>query len=171
MSMEFDRPDLSTFESRLGPLLRKASPKMFRAVSRRSISEFMRNAGIGAGPRSATDGGPLRIVSGRLARSLRGARTRGTAESVRRIEIRRRRATLEFGTSVPYGAVHEYGFLGTVSVRAHQRGGKSVRSHQRRMNIPKRAYLEPAGARAIDEINRIWLDDVLLPAFNQSAST
>lgn len=171
MSLEFDSPDLSSFEDHFRRRMKAAASKMHEAISRRSISEFMRDAGLGAGRRSATDKGPLRIVSGRLARSLRGARTRGSSESVRKLDIRRRQATLQFGTRVPYGAVHEGGFSGTVTVRAHNRGGHSVRSHQRRMNIPKRAYLDPAGKRALPEIERIWLDDVLVPAFNDAART
>lgn len=46
--------------------------------------------------------------------------------------------------NVPYAAVHEFGFHGTQSVRAHQRRGGNVRAHSRVMNIRERAFLRPA---------------------------
>ena len=45
---------------------------------------------------------------------------------------------------VPYAAVHEFGFKGTVHVRGHQRRGAGVRGHARRVNIRARPYLRPA---------------------------
>lgn len=61
------------------------------------------------------------------------------------------------GTNVQYAAVHEYGFAGTVTVKAHMRmikqaWGKalknphevSVRSHGRQVNLPERSFLRSA---------------------------
>jgi phage gpG-like protein len=58
------------------------------------------------------------------------------------------------GTNVEYARVHEYGFSGTVTVKAHMRmitqaWGKnlknphevSVRSHGRQVNLPERSFL------------------------------
>jgi phage gpG-like protein len=43
------------------------------------------------------------------------------------------------GASVRYGAVHEFGFLGEVQVKAYRRKGRSVKAFTRRMNIRARA--------------------------------
>ena len=48
---------------------------------------------------------------------------------------------LEIGTNVKYANAHQFGFSGTVNVRAHSRKGKPVRAHSRRMNIPARPFL------------------------------
>lgn len=66
-------------------------------------------------------------------------------------------AILRVGSyGVPYAAVHEFGFKGNVTVRAHPRHiskvfGRNVaphetnvRSYSRRMNIKERPYLRPA---------------------------
>ncbi|MEP0814518.1 MAG: hypothetical protein HRF49_07630 [bacterium] len=56
-------------------------------------------------------------------------------------------------TNVEYAAVHEYGFSGTVQVRAHERKmnqafgrptapfTQNVRSHSRKLNLKERRYL------------------------------
>lgn len=50
--------------------------------------------------------------------------------------------TLEIGTAIKYANVHQFGFSGTVSVRAHARKGtKGVKAHSRKMNIPQREFL------------------------------
>jgi phage gpG-like protein len=50
--------------------------------------------------------------------------------------------------NVPYAAVHEFGYRGTVQIPAHTRntrfGAVSVRAHSRRMNVRQRPYLRPA---------------------------
>jgi len=95
----------------------------------------------------------LLVDSGRLRRSIRI--TRVTAD------------TAAVGTDVPYAGVHNDGFRGTVTVKAHSRkkygkqkekyttrsgrernrtvttviGSTAVKSHSRKMNIPKRRYL------------------------------
>src|SRR5215831_2854404 len=48
------------------------------------------------------------------------------------------------GTEVPYAAIHEYGFSGTETVRAHLRESRTgkvfqVREHTRTMDMPARA--------------------------------
>lgn len=59
------------------------------------------------------------------------------------------------GTNVRYARVHEFGFQGTVSVRAHLRhvvqvfgrpiaATQNVRAHTRRMNLPERSFLRSA---------------------------
>jgi phage gpG-like protein len=50
------------------------------------------------------------------------------------------------GTDVVYAAVHQFGFAGSVTVRAHRRTTRSgkvatVRSHSRRTNVPARPFL------------------------------
>lgn len=45
------------------------------------------------------------------------------------------------GTNVVYGAIHEYGYQGAMTVRAHTRGNHSVRTHTRQVNLPARSFL------------------------------
>ncbi len=61
--------------------------------------------------------------------------------------------TASVGTAVKYAKVHEFGFSGTVSVRAHLRQitqafghpiaptTQHVGAHSRRMNLPERSFL------------------------------
>ena len=48
-----------------------------------------------------------------------------------------------------YASVLEFGFSGTVSVRAHTRGDSQVRAHTRQMNRPARPHIVPAAERAL----------------------
>jgi phage gpG-like protein len=45
------------------------------------------------------------------------------------------------GTNVKYAAIHEYGFDGAETVRAHTRLGHPVRAHVREVHMPKRSFL------------------------------
>lgn len=70
----------------------------------------------------------------------------------------RESAKLDVGSyGVPYAAVHEFGFRGSVSVPAHQRFMKKafgrnmknprevdISAHIRRVDIPSRPYVKPA---------------------------
>jgi phage gpG-like protein len=56
---------------------------------------------------------------------------------------------LRVGTSLPYAAIHEFGFSGAVNVSAHLRKTRSglavpVRAHVRQMNMPMRPHRAPA---------------------------
>jgi len=53
---------------------------------------------------------------------------------------------------VPYAAVHEFGFHGSVTVREHLRLGFKVRQHSRQMNIRARPYIRPAVTKHTDWI-------------------
>ncbi|HEX3884750.1 MAG TPA: phage virion morphogenesis protein [Stellaceae bacterium] len=65
------------------------------------------------------------------------------------------RVAATVGTGVRYGRVHEYGFQGIVSVRAHLRhvtqvfgrpvaATQNVRAHSRQVNLPERSFLRSA---------------------------
>jgi hypothetical protein len=73
------------------------------------------------------------------------------------------------GRKYSYAAVWEFGFHGTVNVRAHQRVYRSgtvgqVRSHERTMNVTARPYVRPAletsrqaiGGFHMDAVKRAW---------------
>lgn len=121
-----------------------------------ATSDFMVDAGVGAGRRPPGSPGPLRIVTGRLARSLTGAATQGARESINVITLDVHGLTIVKGSKVPYAGVHEYGMQKTVHVRAHQRteafgrnvGPFQVGAFSRRMNIPARPYLAPAAEKS-----------------------
>lgn len=90
-------------------------------------------------------GQKLNIRTGRLINSIRSDFTQDVNS-----------ATSVVSTDVPYAAVHEYGFQGVVTVRAHLRTmtqafGKpviprkiSVREHTMRMNLPQRSFMRSA---------------------------
>lgn len=75
---------------------------------------------------------------------------------------------VEFGSyGVPYAAVHEFGFKGPASVKAHQRlisqafGNPieqrmvNVRGHTRQMNVKARPYIRPAIMEVRQEMREI----------------
>jgi len=140
-------------------VLEEAGP----AIGAIAVSEYMRDAGAAAGRGDVTLGpnrtDTLRIVTGRLARSLTGARTdRSAPESIQRVEqITDTAVRLIKGTTVEYAEVHEEGFQGAVDVRPHRRTMTQgfgpdtlypmdviVGRHTRQMDIPARPFLGPA---------------------------
>jgi phage gpG-like protein len=109
------------------------------------------------------------IVRNKLSR--RGPTTLGVRTGLLRRSLRRSKATIHgrgvrsaIGTNVAYAGVHEFGFDGNVTVRAHtrrirsrdvqrrsgndKRGGLAasgvafIRSHSRHMSIPARAPIQ-----------------------------
>ena len=78
------------------------------------------------------------VDTGNLLNSIRSA-----------VNIRDDEATIEYGSfGVRYAAVHEFGFVGNVSVRSHNRrtrsGQTTVRQHNRNVNIKARPYIRPS---------------------------
>lgn len=144
-------------------------------IGARATSTFMRNAGKGAGPRSPGDTGPLRIVTGRLARSLSGARTgRAAPESIASIEaISATAVRLIKGSAVPYAKAHEEGYRGPMRVPTHQRRisqafGRpiapvvvTVKAHTRQGTIPKRPYLAPALEKELPALQSLAADRLI----------
>ena len=123
-------PALEKFRGKLQDRIITAAGTAVQLVIARSVTQFMRDAKGEPKRRSPLDGGPLRIVSGRLARSLTGART-GTnqPESIYRVASGAGDVKVTFGSAVPYAAIHEYG----------GRAGRGLAAV-----IPGRPYLGPA---------------------------
>jgi hypothetical protein len=96
-----------------------------------------------------------------------------TPESIERLEIAGYIVTLIKGSSVPYAAVHEFGINERVAVFQHTRTitkafGKTipkkdvtVRSHMRKMNIAKRAYLSPALQDELPRLQEMATNDLI----------
>jgi phage gpG-like protein len=99
----------------------------------------------------------LRMPTGTLNRSL----------NYRLLETGEGEMTIEAGSyGVPYAAVHEFGYRGVVSIRAHIRHGNkafgrtvkpfaaNASQHSRRMNMPARPYIsvgfDNSKARIVD---------------------
>lgn len=153
--------------------LRKASA----VVAGRAIGKYMRDTGGTEGPRRSDDNGPLRIVSGRLSRSLatrgRHRDTGGQPEGIMKIEIAGGIVKLIKGSEVPYARVHEHGFRGTQRVPSHTRRitqafGQpieprevTVRAHTRNMALAKRAYLNPALQDRLPQLQKMATDDLM----------
>lgn len=98
------------FERALEDELARMAGPIFSRVAARSVGSYMRDAKGESELRSRSDDGPLRIVKGRLARSLTGASTAGVgSEAVRRIELRGATLRLRQGSRTPYAAAQEFG--------------------------------------------------------------
>jgi phage gpG-like protein len=125
------------------------------------------------GRRSPNDSGPLRIQASRLVRSLTGRTYQGRQEGVRSATTEGTDIIIRYGSKVPYAAVHEEGFQGTVQIPAHSRtqtqafGRKidppqtvQVSAHSREMSIPARPYLSPALRDEMPSIRRKAADEL-----------
>lgn len=124
-------PALDKYADRLVAVISEGMGDASRVVIGRAIGDYMRDILPGEPKkRSPDDAGPLRIVTGRLARGLTGARKGGeNPESIYRFETSPGQYKLTFGTRVPYAAIHEF-------------GGMAGRGHK--VRIPGRPYLGPA---------------------------
>lgn len=99
-----------------------------------------------------------RVKSPNLSGKVLNKRTGTLARSIDQfVEQRGGRISGVVNTNVAYGRAHEYGFSGTVSVRAHLRQMTHVfgnvlpepmtvlvRAHNRKMNLPERSFLRSA---------------------------
>jgi phage gpG-like protein len=156
--MSFDRrlylQALTTFAQRTLPL-------MSARIAGRAVGTYMRDA-KGEGRRDPQDSGPLRIVTGTLARSLSGS---AREDAINKLEILAP-GVIRFtkGSRVPYARIHELGGTGSVDVIAHTRTrGETtytVRAHSRRVNIPARPYLAPAVEDELPKIRELAVDEL-----------
>jgi phage gpG-like protein len=123
--------NLDMFVQRLPKVLERALGDASRRVAGTAIGSYMRDAKGEPKRRRRDDNGPLRIVSGRLARSFTGASEGGEAsEAIYEIHtLPEGGVRLTFGSRVTYAAIHEYGGF----------AGRAKAAY-----IPGRPYLNPA---------------------------
>jgi phage gpG-like protein len=109
-----------------------------------AVSRFVRRFGfdVQSAVQAKLSGSVLRVRTGTLRSSI-NTKIDESATSV----------TATIGTNVKYAAVHEFGFHGTVTVRAHlrhitQAWGRPIAptvqhvgAYSRRMNLPERSFL------------------------------
>jgi phage gpG-like protein len=123
-----------------------------------------------------------------LLRNVKADKLSGQALNVRTGRLRRSiNQTMEgqgtdnvsgtVGTNVSYGRAHEFGFSGSVTVKASLRTIKqafgrsitpmtiNVAAHSRKVNIPERSFLRSALAELEPEINES-VKDAILESFN-----
>lgn len=127
-------------------------------VGTRATGTYMRDA-PGGGRRALGDHGPLRSLSGRLRRSLttrgRIADTGGASETIFRVLTSGPLRIMEFGTSVEYAAIHEFGGLIRVTPRMRKffwarwfetkdPFWKHMALFKDQIRMPARPYLRPA---------------------------
>ena len=114
-----------------------------------SVKGFDGNPWIAGKPKRT---GSLLVQSGNLMNSIRPA------------EVSPDRVVISAGNSqIPYAQVHNEGFSGPVNIPAHVRKGKTVKTHTRQMNIPKRTFMDES-SQLNEQINeRItgFLDTIL----------
>lgn len=162
------------FSSEKPERLRIAMINSMREVGLTAVNRFMNAARLtnyNTGFTIGTAGSKLNVRSGRLARSLIGGFSSlgamaGEREGIRKIKTGKIGIEGIFGTTVPYGAIHEYGGETHPTVTAKMRrwawamwylSGKTLdmykgialtRKSQLDIRIPARPYLEPAVDRS-----------------------
>ena len=119
----------------------KAFPGQAQQEIRSAMGKILARLVIGVKQGKLT-GQALNVRTGRLRRSIHPELTSSPTD-----------VTGIVGTNVVYAAVHEYGFSGTETVKAHLRTIKqawghaiepkqvNVRTHSRQVNIPERSFL------------------------------
>lgn len=93
----------------------------------------------------ARQNGAVLVDSGRLKRSIRIISTTPLSVTI--------------GTDVPYAQIHNDGFSGVQSVKAHTRKGKNVRAHRRKMKMPKRKFIGNSAALML-EIEKFIIEQI-----------
>ena len=168
---------------------RRALGKGAALIGGTATTKYMRTGGTDVGPNNQTGIGSLRRQTGRLARSLTGARSaqptpgslRAAPEGVFDLSPTTGGVRLTYGSEVPYAGVHEDGFSGRVNVHTHTRQqthvfGREldspmtvrVHAHSRMMNMPARPYLEPALGDTIDDIKDIVAEEAKIEIIGES---
>lgn len=150
---------LEDIEDRIIPMLAKVLDVSRVRIAATATGKYMSDNGFGTAPfpPRASASGPLRILSGRIARSLTGsAKTGLSSEGFAQIKTSSKGAELTQGSDVPYYAANEFGFKGQVNVPAHKRVvtqafGRSiiprevdVKAYTKNLRIPARPSLTPA---------------------------
>ena len=143
-----------------------------RLLAGAATGRFMRRGGTNVGPNNRAGAGTLRRQTGRLARSLIGARQdRGGEEGIFDLSPTNSGVRLTFGSEVPYAAIHEYG--GTQQVTPKQRRffwAKAIETDADKwramalsdtLTFPERPYLRPALDRVIGDVVEIVEDEVV----------
>lgn len=154
-------PDFARFEANMKAAMGTLAPVVANEAVNFFRGSFTKQAWIGTNTNpwkkrkgNKDAGRAILVKSGRLRRSIRDMGSAGMKVRV--------------GTDVPYAAAHNEGFSGTVSVREHSRkrtrkakvsmsnvatrkkstrttkitaGNSSVKSHSRKMNLPKRQFI------------------------------
>lgn len=136
-----------------------SDPGSFTPISFSRRGRARRAGATVYGPRP-TASGPLRILSGRLVRSITGARTgTGASEAIDEMELKNDVLIVRKGSKVPYARIHEFGGM----------AGRGLKTR-----IPARPYLHPAvtaalpegqsyGARKLNELFKNYLKGPILP--------
>lgn len=149
-------------------------------IGGQATTKYMRTGGTGVSARNPQTGeGSLRRGTGRLARSLTGARSaqgnpgsaRGAPEGIFDLTPTPKGWRMEYGTKVVYAATHEYGDRRTVTARQrrffwarHAETGKDrwkAMALSDTLTYPKRPYLEPALGDKLSDVQSVATDEIL----------
>ncbi|MFN3599516.1 MAG: phage virion morphogenesis protein [Aquificaceae bacterium] len=118
--------DLSPLMKRIGGIMLSAVEENFEQEGRPKWSPLSSKT-IKQREKKGHWPGKILQLSGRLASSISMSYSKDSAI---------------VGTNVKYASTHQFGFQGLVSVRTHERKGKPVKAHPRKMNIPARPFLK-----------------------------
>lgn len=177
------------FEGAARRILQQAA----QLIGGRATTKYMRTGGTNVSMRNDRAGpGSLRRQTGRLARSLIGARASqlGGTEGVFDLSPTNNGVRLTYGSKVPYAAIHEYGGQQTVTPRQRrffwgkyystrlasrfEEGGTlSTRAESWKamalsetLNFPERPYLRPALEDSKEQIVDIAETEAVKVLFN-----
>jgi phage gpG-like protein len=87
--------------------------------------------------RFTAERGPFPVADAKLGR-VTGRLRQSITSTKPQIHTGSNEVSMGFGSNVKYFGVHEFGFSGSVQVRAHQRKGRPVRGHSRFVMIAAR---------------------------------
>ncbi len=142
----------------LGEMLRPLGRFAGVRIGERVVNAYMR-AARGEGPRRPGDGGPLRMVEGRIARAVnlgRDARFGGRSAGFQRIRVTKNKMTLRKGINtklLPQASAHEHG----ATIRAVNAPFLKFKTptgwvQVKEVTIPARPFLQPAFEDVLPEI-------------------
>lgn len=173
--------DVRTVQTELQTALLNWAKSAQVIIGAAATNEFMKDARtltVGAGDGTAVTGpGTLRIITGRLARSLVDSFSGGMQEGISQVTVEDMALRLVYGSKVPYAYRHEYG--GNEAVQSHVRkltravdrpiGMRYtwVKSHNR--TVPARPFLNPAFDAVKADLQRL-LETTLPAAFAKVAT-
>jgi len=115
--------------------------ELLKAVARALTMSGPMIVGNAVRYRFTSETGPFPYSQNKLGR-VTGRLRQSITHSPPQIQEGTHTVTMGFGSNVKYFAIHEFGFSGSVPVRAHNRRGRPVRAHSRFVRIQAREPMQ-----------------------------
>lgn len=146
MSIEKDLKRIARqFPTVAGNIIVNQANQNFQSQSDSDGSPWKRRKPIKRKRKRKSDNRAILVKTGRLKRSIRAVKVGKLSVKI---------------SAAYYGKHHNEGFKGVIAVSSHTRrqGKKAVRvkSHSKKINIPKREFINIESKAVIKKINRAW---------------